>query len=105
MAEDLTLATFEPHVGTTFTVRVPVDDEVHEFEFELVEALDISDRMKLPEEFRDPFRLSFRGPPHLVLAQTTYEVEHPEAGRHDLFLVPVMVPAEDGRHLYEVIVA
>lgn len=106
MTENLTLATFEPYVGQDFTVRVPVDDEVHEFPFELEEALDISERMRLPEEFRNPFRLSFRAPAGLVIAQSTYEVEHPEAGCHSLFLVPVLVPLDDrSRQLYEVIVA
>lgn len=103
MADEPTLETFAPHVGETFAVRRPGESDA--LAFELVEVLDLSERMQLPDEFRRPFRLSFRGPPGVVAPQDTYEIEHGEAGRHRLFLVPVLAPLVDGRRLHEVIVA
>jgi len=40
----------------------------------------------------DGFSVVFEGPESPVLDQGTYTVEHPEAGKGELFLVPVVSP-------------
>ncbi|MDX6207831.1 MAG: hypothetical protein QOE24_222 [Frankiales bacterium] len=41
------------------------------------------------EGMRDPFTLTFTGPPHLTLDQGIHPLTHPTMGLLELFLVPV----------------
>jgi len=82
MLDELTLASFETHVDTTFRVSLEGADAL---DLELIEASD-----RTPERFEgEQFSLIFRGPPDVYLPQQIYPLEHPAMGRLDLFLVPV----------------
>ena len=82
MLEDVTRATFEPHLNTTF--RMPFDDG-EALDLVLVEATD-----KTPKGFDgEQFSLIFKGPADPYLPQQTYVLEHADLGTIYLFLVPV----------------
>lgn len=92
MLDELTRASFEPHLNTTFRLD---HDEAGKLNLELTEATD-----KTPEGVAgEQFSLIFKGPPEPYLAQQTYALKHPTLGQIDLFLVPVG-KQEDG-FLYE----
>ncbi|MEM1055573.1 MAG: hypothetical protein AAGI52_08595 [Bacteroidota bacterium] len=100
---DPTLASFEPHVGSDFRVRV---DEPP------FEALTLVSAESLPAHPgpngeappREPFALLFAGPAEPALVQQIVPLAHDEAGEHDLFLVP-LGPDGDGRQRYEAVFA
>ena len=97
MPDQLTPATFEPHVGTSFSVQV--GDGV-----EIQMVLDSVQR-QAPRSHGDrtePFSLLFSGPPSAPLPQTTYTLKHPELGALAIFLVPIG-PDETGRQRYEAV--
>jgi hypothetical protein len=90
--DDLTLQSFAPHVGTTFTfhageVAVPL-------ELVAADALatDPDDRG------RPPFSLEFLGPTDPAYAQATVPLSHPVLGRHDIFIVPIGQDAQGTRY-------
>jgi hypothetical protein len=103
MMQDLTVETFEPHLGDEFRVRVLDSGDVHAFV--LAEAATPPSKVRVPEGRRTPFHLIFRGPEGLVLPQGIYEFEHAMAGRYQLFMVPVADPEGGGGCVYQVIFA
>lgn len=61
------------------------------------------DRGQRPDNLPTPMALTFTGPEHIVLNQDTYALEHPELGRHSLFLTPIAPKEASPR--YEAIIA
>jgi hypothetical protein len=77
---ELSLATFEPHVGDRFTIGG----------FGAIElVLAAAQRVGKWPGGRDPFRLSLRGPAEPVLPQAIYRLEHADLGALDIFIVPI----------------
>lgn len=76
LREDLTASLFEPYVGSPFTLWR--GDTSVAVRLDAVERVGGSD---------DSFALAFHSPE--PFGQGTYPVEHAEAGRMALFLVPV----------------
>jgi hypothetical protein len=85
MLEQLTMETFEPHVGTSFWVEFPSGGKV---ELQLVRAAKVmeSEAARLD---RHPFSLFFVGPKSYLLQQATYRLTHPAMEAMELFIVPV----------------
>jgi hypothetical protein len=81
-----TLATFSPLVGETFAVEIP---ETGTFELKLLEARAVP----AVNADRDPFVLTFQGPPDPILAQHTFRFTHPALEPTEIFIVAV---ANDG---------
>ncbi len=83
----LTLACFEPLVGSRFSLRL---DDAAALPARLVEA-----RAGLAQDpagapaGRRPFSLMFQVPAEPALPQRIYRLEHPQLDAIDLFLVPV----------------
>ena len=88
--EELTAATFEPHVGTTFTA------EVAPAAVPLVLA-SVTTLAERPGG-RDPFSLLFRGPAEPLLPQAIQRLEHAELGALEIFIVPLGRDAEQTRY-------
>jgi hypothetical protein len=82
----LTLASFEPLVGSRFTLRLDPAEGGAELPAELVEAR--AGRGGAPGG-RLPFSLTFKAPPEPALPQRIYRLEHPQLDAMDIFLVPV----------------
>jgi len=82
----LSLASFEPLVGSRFTLRLDQADGAAELPARLVEAR--AGRGGAPGG-RQPFSLTFEAPPEPALPQRTYRLEHPQLDAIDIFLVPV----------------
>jgi hypothetical protein len=78
---DVTLETFEPHVGDVFTIA----DEPVSIELVLHSALALGEW----PGGRQPFSLTFRGPLEPPLAQAIYALEHAELGVLEIFVVPI----------------
>jgi hypothetical protein len=91
--DELTLATFEPHVGETFTIAAVSGD------VELV--LDSASALGERPGGRDPFSLVLRGPPRPQLAQAIYRLEHAALGALEIFVVPIA--RDDDGTTYEAI--
>jgi hypothetical protein len=85
MLDQLTVESFEPHVGTSFWAEFPSGGKV---ELRLVRAARVmeSEAARLP---RHPFSLFFIGPKSYKLEQATYHLAHPTMEPMDIFLVPV----------------
>ena len=97
MPDQLTPATFEPHVGTDFSIEVGGGVEIQM-------VLD-SVRRQAPRSHGDrtePFSLLFSGPTGAPLPQATHTLKHPELGALAIFLVPIG-PDETGRQRYEAV--
>jgi len=91
----LTLACFEPLVGSRFSLWL---NDAAELPARLIEA-----RAGLGDGLagRQPFSLMFQAPAEPALPQRIYRLEHPQLEAMDLFLVPVARSAE-GLH-YEAV--
>lgn len=72
-------------VGSRFIVHTPLGP----VDLVLAEASERA-RGHLPAQFRTPFSLLFHGPESPRLAQDLYTLDHPELGRVQWMLVPVM---------------
>jgi hypothetical protein len=96
MLNEVTLDTFTPHLNTAFRLFPQGAGPV---EVKLVRAEMMTVGKRTPNAYS--FHLRFVGPKTPRLEQQTFEIEHPEIGRLNLFLVPVAEDAE-GRH-YEAI--
>jgi hypothetical protein len=72
-------------VGSAFMVQT----QAGPVELELAQANEQA-RRGLPERFRTPLSLIFRGPASIQLAQDLYAFDHPSIGRREWMLVPVM---------------
>jgi len=85
MLDQLTVETFEPHIGSSFWVEFPNDAKV-ELQLTRVAKVMESEAAQLD---RHPFSLFFIGPKSFLLKQHIYSVRHDELGSMDIFLVPV----------------
>ena len=85
MLDQLTVESFEPHVGSSFWVEFPTGGKV---ELRLVRAAKVmaSEAARLE---RHPFSLFFVGPKTYRLEQSIYHVTHPSMEALDIFVVPV----------------
>ena len=80
---ELTLDTFTPAVGETFTVG---GDDGTKVELLLVEA---TPQDAGPHAPRPPFSLLFQGPADPFMPQATYRFEHGSLGVMEIFIVPL----------------
>jgi hypothetical protein len=78
---ELTLATFEPHVGDAFTTAAA--DGLLELMLSAAQSAG-----EWPGG-REPFRLVFHGPREPLLPQSIYRLEHAQLGALEIFIVPV----------------
>lgn len=92
----MSLATFAPHVGSEFSVRLG-DHKLPPLRLDEAAALPAHPRA--PRQ--DPFSLLFSGLGP-AMEQQTYRLDHPVLGSLDVFLVPVARGA-DGRVSYEAV--
>lgn len=84
MAEGaLTLADFQPHVGSRFWLQRDGEPPIATALVEVRAATAGSTRP------RPPFSLAFDAPAEPQLAQRIYRLTHAELGALDIFLVPV----------------
>ncbi|HZN15160.1 MAG TPA: hypothetical protein VFB78_12880 [Acidimicrobiales bacterium] len=88
MLESLTVEDFRPRVGDTYRLVPAVGDAVEAV------LVSVEERGEAPPDHRAPFTLDFRAPATTTLEQGTYQVEHPDAGTLELFLVPIGPDAE-----------
>jgi hypothetical protein len=84
MLDKLDLDSFKNHLNTSFKVSVEGDS----VDLELIEATE-SGGETTPDSNRKPFSLLFRGPRGVNLEQQIYALDHPKAGKLEVFLVPV----------------
>jgi hypothetical protein len=89
MLNTFTVETFEPHVGTTFLVRL---SDASPIELTLIEASRLTNDNDTRRQ-RAPFRLIFRDPERRVVQQGTYDVEHAAFEPVRIFLVPIQADA------------
>lgn len=85
MLDQLTVESFEPHVGSSFWVEFPSGGKV---ELRLVRAAKVMESEAARLE-RHPFSLFFAGPKSYRLEQSIYHVTHPSMEALDIFIVPV----------------
>lgn len=90
---DLTLEHFEPRVGEAFVIAA----ESATVELGLHSALALGEW----PGGRQPFSLTFRGPPEPELPQAIYRLEHADLGALEIFIVPIGKDA--GGMLYEAV--
>lgn len=90
MLDQLTVESFEPHVGSSFWVEFSSGGKV---ELRLVRAAKVmeSEAARLD---RHPFSLFFVGPKSYLLQQQTYHLTHPSMEAMDIFIVPVGADAQ-----------
>lgn len=86
----LTVAFFNAHVGTAFTVA---DDAGGRLELRLTDATASGDQPS--GDRRQPFAVHFLGPARPILSQQIRTLENDETGTLELFLVP-LGPHGDG---------
>lgn len=84
---ELSVQTFAPHTGSTFTARTLAG----EICLTLTEVTALP-RGQRPAHLRDPLSLIFEGPNHTGLLQDNYPVYHPELGEHVWCLTPIAGP-------------
>lgn len=87
MLERLTIDTFSPLLGDSFTLYL---DATRTMAVALIDVTDLSDASHAPPEGqRTPFSIVFRGIQHAVLRQGTYRLEHAALGSFEPFLVTI----------------
>lgn len=84
MADTITFAHFQPHIGKTFTATL--DNGTYSLILSEATALKPHD---FPGKVRDPFQLKFTGPITNALDQRTYTLKNDIMGSIDIFLVPI----------------
>jgi hypothetical protein len=92
----LTPATFEPHIGSEFSIASVAD--------RVVVVLAAVNRLA-PRSHGDrtePFSIVFLGPSGDALPQATYTLQHPDLGDLAMFLVPIG-PDRAGQQQYEAV--
>ena len=82
-SQALTLACFQPLVGSRFTLRL---DDARGLPTQLIDAR--AGHGTAPDG-RQPFSLTFEAPSEPALPQRIYRLEHPQLDAMDIFLVPV----------------
>lgn len=85
MEQMITHEVFAPYVDQPFTIKV----EGETLELMLTEV-DVSKANPPLPEMRRAFTLIFKGPKDRVLREGNYEVENNEAGKHQLYLIPII---------------
>lgn len=77
-------ANFEPHLGSTFKVRLGKDS----VNLKLIDLVDYqrSSKRQMPVTGTESFVLAFRAPKTLHHHSTTQKLEHPALGKFDLFM-------------------
>ena len=85
MLDQLTVESFEPHIGSSFWAEFPSGGKV---ELRLIRAAKVMESEAARLE-RHPFSLFFIGPKSYLLQQATYHLTHPTFDAMDIFLVPV----------------
>ena len=88
--EELTAATFEPHIGTTFAIEAAPAGVA----LVLESVTTLADR----PGGRDPFSLLFRGPAEPLLLQSIRRLEHAQLGVLEIFIVPLAPDAGGARY-------
>ena len=97
MLQDVTAASFEAHLGTTFRIHLGGEARV-EAVLQAVKLLEPH-----PGPRAQPFSLFFRAPGQPVLRQAIYTMEHEGMGTLDIFLVPIGPDPKAGGMLYEAV--
>lgn len=84
MSDNLTEKEFSQHLNSTFQVKF-VDGELP------LELVEVKSYPASPSEQSgmERFSVFFDGPRDLRLPQATYQLQHPEMGDVDIFLVPI----------------
>ena len=101
MSERPTPATFEPHIGSAFEVRL-ADGRSVALVLEAVE--DHADRdPQQPDALPPPFALLFRAPPDIVLDHGMHELESEALGILTIGLGPVVTVDRDRGVLHEAV--
>lgn len=96
--EELTLESFEPHVGTNFTIRFS-DREPMELKITGVRL--VMERVQSTKLKRQPFVVYLESADSLMLPQRMYPFSHDVLGDLPIFIVPV--GREDGVSRYEAV--
>ena len=89
MLEQFTLETFNPCVGEAFRLHVQGAVPLTLVLERVTEIPGSGWRPGDSTERRQPFSLSFLGPPEVVLPQAIYRFEHEAIGTFEMFIVPV----------------
>src|SRR3712207_4120592 len=92
MLQDLTPASFEAHLGTTFRIHYGGEAPLEVVLYEVVPH----ERHAGPRE--QPFTARFRGPRQPILPQRIYQIEHGPMGTMDIFIVPIGPDAQGMRY-------
>ena len=93
---DVTVETFAGREGQGFTIQFA----------DAVLDLTLAQVSRMPGEWgrtdrREPFSITFTGPPEYQLPQGLWPLDHEEIGRLEVFLVPMQ--PEDGVPHYEAV--
>lgn len=97
--DELTLETFEPHVGSLFTIKFEAAEPV---QLKLVRAAPVMERVNSTRLKRKPFSLHFEAADSFFLPQRMYAFSHEDIGEQlPIFIVPV--GREDGVVTYEAV--
>jgi hypothetical protein len=79
------LISYEPfyeHVDSEFTIITP--------KLTPIITLQLQQTIRIAfDQFKEQFALIFQGPLHPLLSQQTFELEHEQLGKMQLFIVPV----------------
>ncbi len=76
---------FAPFVDQSFTIKA--DGETLEL---MLTEVEVSKADPPMPEMRRAFTLIFKGPKDRLLREGLYEVENDEAGKHQLYLMPII---------------
>lgn len=97
--EDMTLETFEPLIGSMFTITFP---DREPFQLKLTGASPVMERVRSKKLKRQPFVIYFEGPDSVFLQQQMYPFSHDALGNDmQIFIVPT--GREDGCYQYEAV--
>ncbi len=100
MLEQLTLATFAPHVDTVFTVKA--DDQTVALTLVLAAPLKPVAAPPGVDVRAEPFELHFQEPVW-SLGQGIHDLEHPTLGTLPIFIVPIGPNTDRTGFLYQAI--
>lgn len=81
----VTIETFQPHMGNTFVMNVPENPDV---ELSLIATIDEYREANGQLAFRRPFSLVFEADDGTVYRQSIRQLRHPLLGSFEVFVVP-----------------